>query len=397
MNLKSPTTHETVPHSAVTDKANGKRENMKSIIKSAVHRADKAEAQCRIIHCILMVAAIMALGSRVGWCAPYFSATASTQGAGTYDQHEGTTSVSAQYVFGVPVPGGLMSMSASAQAGPGTCGAFARATLSVTSPYYWGGGDLSANAKASFSLDDIRISGNGSANPDGMVPAALNLHYSGAIGAQAMASAPVGGRGNSLGYARVQMAGSVANIAMEGTIGTQQGCDSFTGCTFSYEPTGIFQGFTGDNGVSSGVVYVRTNTPLGLSISVQAAGVCSGAISGGDGEHVVFIVADGLSAFVRTVSFPLTGPVFDLPDGFTANSESGLIVNNQYLPKLMIERSGADVVLTWLASPGAVVHSTESLSPPAQWTQVTNISTFGITNTFTENASSGSRFFRLTR
>jgi hypothetical protein len=369
--------------------------NMKSIIKSLVHRA---EAQHRTTRCILIAAAVIALGSRVGSSAPYFYAKAGTAGAGNYDQHDGTTGVGAGYALTVPVTGGSMSMSASAQAGPGTCGASARATLSVSSPYYWGGGDLSANAKASFSHYDIMITGNGSANPDGTVSGVLNLHYSGAIGAQAMANATLGGRGNSLGYAKVQMAGSVANGgAIAGEIGTQQACDSFTGCTFSYEPTGIFAGFTGDNAGSSGVFSVLTNTPVGLSISVQADGVCSGAISGSDGEHVVFIVAGGLSAFGRTVSFPLTGPVFDLPAGFTANSESGLIVNNQYLPNLMIARSGTDVVLTWLASPGAVVHSTESLQPPIQWTEVTNIVAMGITNMVTENASSGSKFFRLVR
>ena len=364
------------------------------IIESSVHRA---KAQHRT-SCILIASAIIGLGCRVGWSAPYFYAKAGTAGAGNYDLHEGVTPVSAGFVFGVPVPGGLMSMSASAQAGPGTCGAFARATLSVTSPYYWGGGDLSANAKASFSLDDIVIKG-GTANPDGTVPVFLNLHCSGGIGAQAVATA-LGdhhGRGNSLGYARIQLNGAMACNAFAGEIGSQQACDSLTGCTFSYEPTGVFAGFTGDNGVSSGVCYVRTNTPFGLSISVQAAGVCSGAISGGDGEHVVFIVADGLSAFVRTVSFPLTGPVFDLPPGFTVDSESGLIVNNQYLPKLMIAHSGTDVVLTWLASPGAMVHSTESLEPPIQWTEVTNIVAMGITNMVTENASSGSKFFRLIR
>lgn len=365
-----------------------------AVINCSVHRAG---VQRRITRCILIAAAIIALRSHEGWSAPYFSATASTQGAGTYDHHEGTTSVSAEYVFGIPVPGGLMSMSASAQAGPGTCGAFARAILSVTSPYYWGGGDLSANAKASSSHDDIIIRGNGSAEPDGTVPVVLNLHCSGAIGAQAMASAPVGGRGNSLGYARVQMSGSVANLGIEGTIGTQQACDSLAGCTFSYQATGIFEGFTGDNAASSGVVYVHTNTPFQVSMGVQAAGVCSGAISGGDGEHVVFIVASGLAAFGRTVSFPLTGPVFDLPDGFTANSESGLIVNNQYLPKLMIARSGTNAVITWLASPGAVVHSTENLSPPVQWTEVTNSVAMGRTNMLTMNSSSGKMFFRLTR
>src|SRR5258708_40038633 len=108
--------------------------NMKSIIKSSVHRA---EAQHRTTRCILIAAAIMALGSRVGWSAPYFYAIART--GGVSDLHSGTTSADAGAVFGVPVTGGLMSGSASAHAGTGTCWAFASATLSATAEDNWGG------------------------------------------------------------------------------------------------------------------------------------------------------------------------------------------------------------------------------------------------------------------
>ena len=35
--------------------------------------------------------------------------------------------------------------------------------------------------------------------------------------------------------------------------------------------------------------------------------------------------------FLNTVSLPLSGPVFNLPPGFTANSASGLIVDNRFV------------------------------------------------------------------
>jgi len=164
-----------------------------------------------------------------------------------------------------------------------------------------------------------------------------------------------------------------------------------------YEATGILSGLTGDDQLSSGVFHLPTNTPLQLSIGVRAGANCYGYISGTDIEHAVSIFADGVSEMIGTASFPLTEPVFNLPAGFTVNSESGLIVNNRYLPNLMIEHSGTDVVLTWLASPGAMVHSTESLSAPIQLTLVTNAIAIGITNMVTENVSSGSKFLRLTR
>ena len=39
---------------------------------------------------------------------------------------------------------------------------------------------------------------------------------------------------------------------------------------------------------------------------------------------------NAFSNFFDTVHFSTTGPVFNLPDGFTANSATGLIVNNQW-------------------------------------------------------------------
>ncbi len=373
---------------------------MESIIKSSVHRPG---VQQKITRCILLAAGIMAFVAHVGWSAPSFSASAGSNSS------SGTSPVSQAFVLGEPVPDGFIGLSASASAGPGACAVLARATLSVSSKYANPSGwNRGVGSSASFTLDDIIISqipgSNAIPNPDGRVSAVLNLHTSGTIGARAMAIAGVGGRGYAAGFASELITGAVTysgnpdNNAIRGEIGADQRCDSLTGCDpLLYEATGILAGFTGDNEVSSGVFYLPTNTPVGLSIAVRVGENCRGDISGTDLEHVVSIFADGVSDLSHTVSFPSAGPVFNLPDGFTVNSESGLIVNNRYLPNLMIALSGTNAVLTWLASPGAMVHSTESLSPPINWTQVTNIVAMGRTNRVAVDASSGSKFFRLIR
>ncbi|MBI3838904.1 MAG: PEP-CTERM sorting domain-containing protein [Planctomycetia bacterium] len=37
--------------------------------------------------------------------------------------------------------------------------------------------------------------------------------------------------------------------------------------------------------------------------------------------------------FSHTFGFPTSGPVFNLPDGFTANSPEGQIANNNFVPE----------------------------------------------------------------
>ena len=41
----------------------------------------------------------------------------------------------------------------------------------------------------------------------------------------------------------------------------------------------------------------------------------------------------GTSSFQQTVSFPTSGPVFNLPPGYTVNSASALVVNNVAVPE----------------------------------------------------------------
>ena len=93
-------------------------------------------------------------------------------------------------------------------------------------------------------------------------------------------------------------------------------------------PSGLLQGipWPADEihaDISTPLVTLPTGVPHGVFLGLELV-VGAGTIT--DGEN---LSASG--NFANTLSFPLSGPVFDLPPGFTANSLSGLIVNNQWI------------------------------------------------------------------
>jgi hypothetical protein len=47
----------------------------------------------------------------------------------------------------------------------------------------------------------------------------------------------------------------------------------------------------------------------------------------------VDLLADALSDYSHTLTFPASGPVFNLPAGYTANSPDAHIVNNMFVPE----------------------------------------------------------------
>ena len=93
-------------------------------------------------------------------------------------------------------------------------------------------------------------------------------------------------------------------------------------------PSGLLQGipWPADGihaDITTPVVTLPTGVPQGVFLAMT---LTVGAAT--------FIPGESLSAsgeFANTISFPLSGPVFDLPPGFTANAPSGLIVNNQWV------------------------------------------------------------------
>lgn len=96
------------------------------------------------------------------------------------------------------------------------------------------------------------------------------------------------------------------NLVCNGTVGMAPACSS----TFNSRLLGIN-------------VLVPLDTPVDFSLSVAALALSSEG----------FFSATSASAdAAHTLTLPLDGPVFDLPDGFTANSADSFIVNNRFVP-----------------------------------------------------------------
>lgn len=106
--------------------------------------------------------------------------------------------------------------------------------------------------------------------------------------------------------------------------------------TYTDERTGFFAGLTDQQLIAGAIVQsdsftLSVGTPITLQLSAGA--------SAGIGIYTYFIgTCDSCSAAGSvaldasdTFGFPTDRPVFNLPDGFTANSASGLIVNNRWV------------------------------------------------------------------
>lgn len=78
------------------------------------------------------------------------------------------------------------------------------------------------------------------------------------------------------------------------------------------------------------LLTVQTDTPIRATLFFTLGASASAEKAVGSSEDgTAHVTAD----FGSTLSFPKSGPVFDLPAGFTAHSASGHIVDNQVVPE----------------------------------------------------------------
>lgn len=205
---------------------------------------------------------------------------------------------------------------AGASAGPGTLGGFSQAAYDYTSGTQ-GGGSNAAQEDSSFSLTGIHITG-----PAGVtdhITVYFNIAVSGSIGAAAMtdfgAQASVGlsyGVGSSLG-------------GTSGDLGSMT-VDTGGGVTRS----GIFNNFavgTSDKASSSepSVVTFAGDT-LYFNLHLSSYALVYKGFQTGPGT------ANAFADFYHTAGFDPSKPVLILPDGYSAYSDDGSIVNNRLVP-----------------------------------------------------------------
>lgn len=218
-----------------------------------------------------------------------------------------------------------------------------------------------------FRLDDVIITG-----PGDSIETVLNLHFSGGASANAFARNRDGARSEASASARVGVRAIVNGVSFEGSQQTFSSADAGTLIgTSGSEATGILDGFVGDGDLVSPllVLPVGRDFTVFLELDVQAftevvfcvdvlVGTCPGL-----GGLPVDRRAEAHSSFASTLSFPLSGPVFDLPDGFTVNSVSGLIVDNQWVGAQAVpEPSGAALLGLGLLSLLGLLHRRRSLA-----------------------------------
>jgi len=104
---------------------------------------------------------------------------------------------------------------------------------------------------------------------------------------------------------------------------------------------------------ASGELPVDQPITLQLDVGVSAgAGINAAAIPGGCPSCTGYASA-GLGAY-NTITLPTNGPVFDLPDGYTANTADGCIANNLYVCGASAPTSVSEPPAIWLFGFGLI-------------------------------------------
>lgn len=234
--------------------------------------------------------------------------------------------------------GGLTrSYSATARAGQGSVGAQAASDVSLVGNQSCSGCTIGTTSFARATFDDLIFSG-----PDDVMTS-INLHIAGALIT-----------GGNLGAAFEQF-DSRASAAFDATIAEPRGFGPFvlggssSGLnarhTQDNDPALLFRqtSRTGDLGsatfnadsivvnelVTGAQFSVPVDEPLILTLEIRASTSALVDARFSDVLHNVSSSADG--DFLDTFSLPTSGPVFNLPDGYTVNSLSGLIVDNRWV------------------------------------------------------------------
>jgi hypothetical protein len=176
-----------------------------------------------------------------------------------------------------------------------------------------------AQESSQFSLDDLVITG-----PPGNIMISFNYAISGSIGGSTVTT------GNPLFY------NWYADVGVSGGIGSTFGAGGFdigtmhTDFTGAVTRSGIFGTFPANSdgtamGTSPEIMTFAGDTELGFSLVLVTSAsvqVGFGAEPGSTNSH---------ASFANTFGFPTSGPVANLPPGYTLNSLSGHIVNNRFV------------------------------------------------------------------
>ncbi len=215
-------------------------------------------------------------------------------------------------------PGAALA-TATARARGGSLSALAR-SAGTSGEGSEGRGD--AQALASFRLDDLIFTG-----PAPTVPVSANLIFDGELIATT--------------YTFSQASGSVASVRVLGSLECLASFLNFNGTAQRVKPSRDAPASLSTSGFLDGVesfqnVVLRSDTceiPTGvplrydLELFVHGHAEARGKLPDVTGAGTIAV---GRSNFIGTLRFPNSGPVFNLPPGFTANSDQGQVIDNQW-------------------------------------------------------------------
>lgn len=186
------------------------------------------------------------------------------------------------------------------------------------------------SAYAAVLYDDFLVSASGASFDPGSLslPVSLNLWLSGSLGTGVSAT----GSGGLIadGFAG---AGVTVGMTVNGTYVEGGAFEGRSPSGVSYSTYGPLTDLTFPALFTTPVLNVPFLTPFSVRLELNPFSSAAAIIRGTPEDE--FSLANfsitGSSAFESTLTFPTIGPVFNLPEGFTVNSPSALIVNNRFV------------------------------------------------------------------
>ena len=179
------------------------------------------------------------------------------------------------------------------------------------------------DAIAAFRLDDMMITGPGTS-----ILTSLNLHLDGGVSANAFALGGPGFGNEGTAFAGVVVAGNIGGTSFIGHQSRSSVWDVDTGLgNGSFFEDGLLTGYSGGGTIVTPMVMLPLNSPFTLTLVLDVSEDSTSSSAGAGTQRKV----EASSSFSSTLSFPLSGDVFNLPAGYTADSPSGLIAGNRWL------------------------------------------------------------------
>lgn len=189
----------------------------------------------------------------------------------------------------------------------------------------------STQTYAAWTFDDFLISGPGSAS----VISSLNQFVSGTLYATGFTDdqGPLTSFVTSQGEFFIE-------ITLNGArAGGGDVSYTFSNGTILETSSELLEGVSAGGAISTVISSDELLLPVGqvFSIEVEASANASGRVQingmPADENDAATASGGGFSDFLSTVSFPKSGPVFNLPAGYTVNSVSAGVVNNRLVPE----------------------------------------------------------------